>query len=72
MNTCAEQRELQRRMAMNLAAMRVTVKTIDNAISDEDAMLAIEEIDKLISQSKGLSKMIKEADSKNFLLTPEG
>jgi hypothetical protein len=69
--TCAEARELQSLIAMNLQAIKRTVPVVDMAIEDEDSDLAIKEIGHLLSQAGGLLAMIEKAKANRINLNTE-
>ncbi|MDP3425528.1 MAG: hypothetical protein Q8S32_17440 [Burkholderiaceae bacterium] len=69
MKTCKDEKELQQRVALNLAAIKRTVPVIESAVEDDDTALAIEEIDNLLSQARGLEAMVAEAKQHGFTLS---
>ena len=66
MFTCKDAKELQRRIQVNIAAIKRTVPVITEALDDTDENLAIKEIENLQSQAAGLLQMLKEVKERNI------
>ena len=65
MFTCKDAKELQRRIHMNVSAIKTTVPIIIEAMLDLDEDFAIKETENLQSQATGLVRMLNEAKEKN-------
>lgn len=64
-------KNLQSHIALNLRAIKRTVPIIEMAIDDWDDALAIEELENLLSQVRGLQMMVEEAKTNRINLTDE-
>jgi hypothetical protein len=66
MITCKDAKELQRRIQINVAAIKRTVPVVIEALDDTDEDLAIEETENLRSQADGLLAMLNEAKERKI------
>jgi len=72
MATCKDEKELQMRIAQNRNAMNIAVKNINEALDDTDEDFVLEQLNNLLSITKGMQVMIISAKDNSFLLTPDG